>query len=391
MVGMEIFHFTDFSKAYDCRLVKHLRILIVGGGIGGLTAAIALRQKGFDVDLIEREPTFTVYGVGIIQQSNVIRAVAQLGILDDYIHAGFGFDFVSVFGPDGAQLARVPVPRLLEGYPANLGIGRRSLHKVLVSSAEAAGTSIRLGVTVASIKDDGRQVHVTFSNGDTGQYDVLVGADGLNSSMRNQIFPQAPPPEFTGQGVWRYNFPRLPDLDGIHTYHGRIGVGLVPLSTTDMYMYAATAEPGNPHYPRVGLAKTLRDKLAGAPPAIQSLVPTITDDEGVVYRPLEWLFLTGPWHLGRIVLLGDAVHATTPHLGQGAGLAIEDSLVLADELAKAQAAEEAFAGYRNRRYPRCEYIVEKSKAICYAQIGKGPYVDPAAATHEMLAVISPPI
>jgi 2-polyprenyl-6-methoxyphenol hydroxylase-like FAD-dependent oxidoreductase len=84
---MEIIHFTDSTNAYDRGLVKKLRILIVGGGIGGLTAAIALRQKGFDVDLIEREPIFTVYGVGIIQQSNVIRAVAQLGILDDYIHA----------------------------------------------------------------------------------------------------------------------------------------------------------------------------------------------------------------------------------------------------------------------------------------------------------------
>jgi 2-polyprenyl-6-methoxyphenol hydroxylase-like FAD-dependent oxidoreductase len=371
--------------------VRNLKILIVGGGIGGLTAAIALRQKGFDVHLIEREPTFTVYGVGIIQQSNVIRAVAQLGILDDYIHAGFGFDSVSVFGPDGTRVARLAVPRLLEGYPANVGIGRRSLHKVLVSNAEGAGTSIRFGVTATRISDDGQKVRVTFSSGDADAYDIVVGADGLKSSTRDQILPEAAPPEFTGQGVWRYNLPRLADLDGIHAYHGRIGLGLVPLSNTEMYLFATTAEPGNPHYPRTGLAKTLRDKLAGCPPVIQSLVPAIIDDEAVVYRPLEWLFLTGAWHRGRIVLLGDAAHTTTPHLGQGAGLAIEDSLVLANELAKGDSVQDAFQAYRDRRYHRCEYIVEKSKAICFAQLGKGPYVDPAAATQEMFGVISPPI
>ena len=371
--------------------MKNAKILIIGGGIGGLTGAIALRQRGFEVELIERDPTFTVYGVGIIQQPNVVRAVSQLGILDDYIHAGFGFDFVTVFAPDGAQVARIPTPRLLEGYPSNVGIGRRALHKVLVAKAEAAGSSIRLGTTVTKLEDDGHKVHVTFSRGSGGTYDLVVGADGLKSSTREHIFPAAAPPEFTGQGVWRYNFPLLPGVDGIHAYHGRIGIGLVPLSNTEMYMFATTPEPGNPHYPRVGIAKTLRDKLATSPPVIQRLIPAITDDDAVVYRPLEWLFLTGAWHRGRIVLLGDAVHTTTPHLGQGAGLAIEDSIVLADELAKAQTAEQAFQAYRDRRYPRCEYIVEKSKALCYGQLGIGPHVDQASATQEMFGVIAKPI
>jgi 2-polyprenyl-6-methoxyphenol hydroxylase-like FAD-dependent oxidoreductase len=280
---------------------------------------------------------------------------------------------------------------MVEGYPSNVGIGRRALHKVLVTKAEAAGAAIRLGVTTAHLEDDGRQVHVTFSSGPPKSYDVVVGADGLKSATRDQIFPDAAAPEFTGQGVWRYNLPLLPHVDGIHAYHGRIGIGLVPLSSTEMYLFATTPEPGNPHYPRVGLAKTLREKLAACPPAIQALVPSITDDDAVVYRPLEWLFLTGAWHRGRIVLLGDAAHTTTPHLGQGAGLAIEDSIVLADELAKADTAELAFQAYRDRRYQRCEYIVEKSKALCFGQIGKGPYVEQAAATQEMFGVIAQPI
>ena len=135
----------------------------------------------------------------------------------------------------------------------------------------------------------------------------------------------------------------------------------------------------------------MSERLTGTCPAIQSFASRITDDEGVVYRPLEWVFLRGPWHCGRVVLLGDAAHATTPHLGQGAGMAIEDALVLADELASASTIEDAFEAYRTRRFERCEYIVEKSKAICYGQLGKGPFIDPARATREMFDVVAKPI
>jgi 2-polyprenyl-6-methoxyphenol hydroxylase-like FAD-dependent oxidoreductase len=172
---------------------------------------------------------------------------------------------------------------------------------------------------------------------------------------------------------------------------GPTSVGLVPLSHDEMYMFATTAEPDNRRPPREGLAASMRERLKGCPPAIQALASQITNDDAVVYRPLEWLLLRGPWHRSRIVFLGDAVHATTPHLGQGAGMAIEDALVLADELTVAETVEEACTAYRARRFERCEYIVEKSKAICYGQLGKGPFVDPAKATGEMFAVIAKPI
>ena len=135
----------------------------------------------------------------------------------------------------------------------------------------------------------------------------------------------------------------------------------------------------------------MRKKLAEAPPQIQELAQEITDDHGVVYRPLEQMMLYGDWHRGRVVLLGDAVHATTPHLGQGAGMAIEDSLVLADEITRHDTPQEAFKAYRDRRFDRCKYIVEKSLAICHGQLGKGPPVDNAAATHEMFGIVSQPI
>lgn len=371
--------------------MKDLDILVIGGGIGGLTSAIALRRHGHAVTVIERDPTWSVYGVGIIQQSNVLRAAQELGLLEGYLAAGVGFDAVEVFTPAGQKVARVPGHPVAEGLPANLGIARPALHKLLGDAAKAGGAVIRLGVTAQSLADDGAGVDVAFSDGSQGRFDLVIGADGVYSQTREAILPDAEKPTFTGQSVWRYNFPRPADLDALQVYNGPTGVGLVPISRDLMYMYATTPEPDNPRYPTEGLAATMRAKLANTAPGIRALAEQITDDEGVVYRPLEGMLLYGDWHKGRVVLVGDAVHATTPHLGQGAGMAVEDSIVLAEELARADTPEQAFAAYRARRFERCRFIVEKSLAICHGQLGKGPPVDNAQATAEMFAVVSQPI
>ncbi len=371
--------------------MRERAVVVIGGGIGGLTSAIALRQRGFAVTVIEKDPAWSVYGVGIIQQGNVLRAVDALGILERYVNAGAGFDAVEVYAPDGTKLARVPSPRLLEAYPANLGIGRPALQKVLGDAAVSAGAEVRLGVTAEAIDDDGRKVHVRFSDGTERSYDLAVGADGIYSQTREKVLPDAETPQFTGQAVWRYNLPRPPDLDAMHVYNGPIGVGLVPISREVMYMYATTPEPGNPRHPRRGLAALMRKRVADCAPEIRALAESITDDDEVVYRPLEALLVEGAWHTGRVVLLGDAVHAATPHLGQGAGLAIEDSLVLAEELAAHETVDEALTAYRERRFERCAYIVRASLAICMGQLGKGPPVDNARATAEMFKRIAQPI
>ncbi len=372
--------------------MKQQHILVIGGGIGGLTAAIALRRDGHTVDVIERDPSWTVYGVGIIQQGNVVRAMKQLDLLDDYLGAAFGYDHVEVFIPTGQRVARIPTPTLVEGYPANVGIGRPALHKVLCDRTIAAGAVVRLGVTVESLDDDGDGVTSTFSDGTTGRYDMVIGADGLYSATRAQILPDAPQPEYTGQAVWRHNFPRSADVTGLCAYEGPIGLGLVPLSDEAMYIFVTTPEPDNPWREREGLAAAMRETLARVPaPAIRALAEQIVDDQAVVYKPLEWLFLTGDWHRGRIVLIGDAVHATTPHLGQGAGMAIEDSIVLAEEIAAADTPETAFRAFRERRYDRCRYIVESSLAICLGQLGKGPMIENATATRAMFTKVAEPI
>ena len=253
-------------------------ILIIGGGIGGLTAAIALRARGFAVTVIERDPDWSVYGVGIIQQSNVVRAMAELGLIDHYVGAGVGFDAVEVYAPNGARVARVPTPRLVDGYPANIGIGRRALHTLLGDRTIASGAQVRLGVTVTDMHDDGDGVDVTLSDGATMRVDLVVAADGVYSETRARILPQAPRPAFTGQAVWRYNLPRPADLDALHAYNGPTGVGLVPMSEKLMYIYVTTPEPDNPRYPRDGLAATMRAKMAGCAPYIRQLAEQVVDD-----------------------------------------------------------------------------------------------------------------
>ncbi len=371
--------------------MNNQNILIIGGGIGGLTSAIALGRDGHRVVIAEKDPDWAVYGVGIIQQSNVVRAVKQLGIIDDYIDAGFGFDHVEVHLPTGERVARIPAPRLLEDYPANVGISRPGLHKVLGERAKAAGAEVRLGLTVERLDDDGARVTAHFSDGSSERFDLVIGADGLYSRTREQLFPDAPRPAFTGQSVWRYNFAKPAELDCLRAYDGAVGFGLVPLSDSMMYLFVTTPEPGNPRYETAGLAAAMRSKLEGAAPAIAELAAQITDDDAVVYKPLETLFVEGDWHKGRVVLIGDAVHATTPHLGQGAGMAIEDSLVLAEEIARAGTPEEAFAAFRARRFDRCKYIVDASLGLCRGQLGLGPRVDQAQATRDMFAVVAEPI
>ncbi|MEO6151620.1 MAG: FAD-dependent oxidoreductase [Croceibacterium sp.] len=367
------------------------RILIVGGGIGGLTAATALGQKGFDVTVAERSDGRGVEGVGISQQANVVRALAGLGLAEDYLAAGFAYEAVEIYAADGALLARVPSRSLIPGYPASLGISRPALLRVLHTAATDAGAVIRNGVQVREIVDGADHVEIAMSDGSSARFDAVIGADGIHSQMRRTLFPEAPIPRFTGQSVWRYNLPRPEGFDALHVYNGPTGVGLVPMSAEQIYLYATSPEPDNPQFPNDGLAARMRERLRGCAAQIRDIAEHIVDDAAVVYRPLEAVFLEGDWHKGRVALLGDAVHATTPHLGQGGGMAIEDAVVMAEEFARHTSPQQAFGAYRERRFERCRYVVERSLEICRGQLGQGPLVDNAKAGFEMQARLAEPL
>ena len=367
-------------------------VLIVGGGIGGLTAAIALQLKGFPVEIIEKDASWSVYGVGIIQQFNVVRAMGSLGLLDDYMAEAFGFDLTEMFAPGGQKVAEFPTPRLAgEHFPSNAGIRRVDLQRVLATRAKELGVNVRLGVTAEQLQDDGSGVDVIFSDGSTGRYDIIVGADGVYSRTRTLIMPQAPTPRYTGQWVWRYNFPQPADLNSIRIFMGPHSAGLVPLGKGLMYMFLLSREAADFRLGKTGAAAAMRERTKGAAPQIVELAEQITDDDGVVGRPLEVLFLDGPWHKGRVVLLGDAVHASTPHLAQGAGMAIEDGIVLAEELEKAADPQTAFRSYRDRRFDRVRFVVENSILIGDGQMGKVEHVDVADLNRRSMGLMAQPI
>lgn len=298
------------------------RILIVGCGIGGLCTAIALRRKGVDVELVELKAEWTVYGVGIIQQSNVVRAMAQLGVLEAYLDASYAFEDVGIYTPDGHQLSRIPGQRLAgPQFPANVGISRRALHNLLSETAVALGAQVRLDTSVEVLEQDADGVNVQFTDGSHGRYHVVVGADGLFSKVRSMLFGETYQPSFTGQSVWRYNFPRVAEIDHLANYQGPTGnAGLVPLSDELMYMYTTSYDPGNPRMEEGTLAAEMRKRLQGFTGLVAELREQISDSSLVVYKPLETLFVDEPWYRGRIVLIGDAAHATTPHLAQGNAL-----------------------------------------------------------------------
>lgn len=185
--------------------------------------------------------------------------------------------------------------------------------------------------------------------------------------------------------------PRPAEIDGIHLFYGRVNAGLTPLTEDLMYLFMLSQEPEGFRLDQNLTCQLMLERAASAAPQIQALMKHVTDSSELVAKPLEVVFLEGPWHRGRTVLLGDAVHASTPHLAQGAGMAIEDAVVLAEELAATSDLEEAFNGYWNRRYERCRFVNLNSLAIGDMQMGKGEPVDAGEINRQCAALVATPI
>ena len=341
------------------------KVLVVGGGIGGLTAATALRQQGIAVDLAEKNPDHSVYGVGIIQPNNMLRALDRIGLADECVANGAPYSRWRIFDRDGHFMMDAPNSSdASPKHPPVNGMTRPKLQHILLAAAREAGADLRVGVTVESMTDDGDGVGVTFTDGSQGRYDFVIGCDGLFSDIRQRLFPDASRPEFTGQAVWRYNVPRSADQKDGAVYFGRqTKVGLVPMTPTLMYIFVVTHEPGNPFRPREGLAAELRERMAEYGGLIADLRELITDDSGVVYKPMEHLMLPAPWHKGRAIVIGDAAHGTTPHLNQGAAMAIEDAVLLAELLGRDAPLRPLLDEFMRRRFDRAKFVVDTSDQL----------------------------
>jgi 2-polyprenyl-6-methoxyphenol hydroxylase-like FAD-dependent oxidoreductase len=369
-------------------------VLVVGGGIGGLSAAIALRRAGIHVDLVEINQDWKVYQIGIVVQANFIRAMAALGIAEQAIAAGFPYNGLSFQDLHGNVLREIKGMNPGGGrYPSHLGMSRPALHKVLTEAALACGAHVRLGTTFTNIEQHDHGIQVAFSDGTSNDYDVLVGADGVYSKVRSTVFGGKWVPKFTGQGVWRYTVRRPQELTSSFYCVGLEGgkSGFIPLSHETGYIWLVQSEPGNPRYPEQRLAEILRERLAPCGGMMGRLREQIVNPELVVYRPLEALLMPAPWYRGRVLLIGDAAHATTPHMGQGAAQAVEDAVVLGELLARPDPVAELLEAFMKRRYERCKFVVESSLQIGEWEQQAEPQGDAASLTEKMLQVMASPI
>lgn len=353
-------------------------VLIVGAGIAGLSLATALRRNGWPVDMVEINPAWNVYGVGIILQANALRALSQLGLSDACIAAGFPYSLSRHHEEDGTPRADRIKPTLSdEGLPPSCGILRPALHEVLRAAALGAGARVRLGLTVQTLDQGDTGVDVAFSDGSRRHYGLVVGADGIRSAIRSLVFSESAQPQFTGQGCWRYTLPRPPDVTSALMYHGQHArlAGLVPVSPDQMYLLLLSMEPGNPRLSEAELPRLMAQRLQSFGGRIPQAMQHIPAPEHIVYRPLETLLVQPPWHRGHVVLMGDAAHATTPHMAQGASMALEDALVLNECLQSSGPLQQALAAYSARRFARCKRVVDASVQVGRWQMHPEPGVD----------------
>ena len=339
------------------------KILVVGGGIGGMSCAISLRRANIPVDLVEIDPAWKIYAAGITITGPTLRALKNLGVLDEMKQHGATWEGAHVFTQAGELIEELDFPRIAADVPGTGGIMRPELHRILSTRTLAVGVHVRLGTTVETLAQVPNGVEVKLTNGHREQYSLVVGADGIYSKLRERVFPEAPRPKFTGQVIYRIVAERPAGFDRTHFYMGPDSkLGFNPVSRTHMYMFLLQRSPANPWVAVEDQARRLYQAMAGwggIAPEVRETVLT-TNAHTINYRPLEAVLLPDPWYRGRVVLIGDAAHAATPHLASGAGMAVEDGIVLAEEVARDGNIEAALPRFMARRFARGKLVVENS-------------------------------
>jgi 2-polyprenyl-6-methoxyphenol hydroxylase-like FAD-dependent oxidoreductase len=340
-------------------------VLIVGAGMCGMSLGVALKRAGINCEIVEIRSDLTEPGTGISLQGPALRALQSVGVLDHCIARGFGYSHFKACDATGNVTGTVDLPRLLgPTYPATIGILRQSVHEVLAGELAKLTVPIRLSTTATTVTQNDQSVTVEFTNGETTRYDLVVGADGMNSLVRDIAFGSEYRPHYTGQMVWRATVNRPRDVECRHSYFGPTNKsGFNPISDSQMYIYTVQNVPERPHWHDAELATILRNLLAEFGGALGHAREEIRTPEQITCRPVFSMILRPPWHCGRIIVIGDAAHTTTPHLASGASIAIEDSIVLAKLLQSDGSLDAILDGFMRRRYERCRMIVQNSELL----------------------------
>lgn len=361
---------------------QSLNILIIGGGIAGCCAAIALTQKGHRVRIIEKQDAWRFQSSGIFVYANGLVSLARLGLLDEMLSAGFAVPDGrnAYFDHLGQPIVDTFYPTAGEGrIPAILGIKRAEMHRVMAARVAVLGVPIQLGTMVETLEEQAGGITAALSDGSAARADLVVAADGLRSATRALIGIDAAP-RYTGVGVWRAVHRRPKDLtDKIMVMGPAKRFGIMPISDDLLYTFGTVAEPADAYYapadwPRLMAARFAEFKGLAAP-----FLAELGPHTEVLYTGVEEIVLPLPWHRGRVQLIGDAAHASTPFMGQGGAMAMQDAVVLAEALAAHHTLGDALTAFGHARFPVCEFVQNVSRAV--GEAGAAETTGDAGARH----------
>lgn len=343
------------------------RVLVIGGGASGNAVTVLLRRAGITVDLIEARPDWNATtGSGITLQGNALRVLRELGVWEEVSASGFAFGTLGITTPDGTVLhVAEDIKTGGDDLPGTLGMQRPRLQQILIDAVRASGATVRLGTTAETLKQDADGVFVLFSDGSEGLYDLVIGADGLNSGTRAAI-GITDRPEPTGMAIWRIAAPRPDSVERSDLAYGGPAyiAGYTPTSENTLYAFLVEKPRERTSLETADYAHEMRRLAQAYGGAWPEITQHITDPAKVNYTWFNRLLVEGSWHRGRVVLIGDAVHCCPPTIAQGAAQSLEDALVLAELLTSGRDWDgELLQSFHERRIPRVRAVVEASVQI----------------------------
>jgi 2-polyprenyl-6-methoxyphenol hydroxylase-like FAD-dependent oxidoreductase len=335
------------------------KALVIGGGIGGLAAAVALRRKGWKIEVFERAPELAEVGAGLSLWSNALAALRRLGVLEQVRALGVAGQTGAVRIPSGEALLTMKAGAT-DTAPEGLILllHRAELLNILY---DAAGKdAVRVGSRCVGIDQDAGGVTARFEDGREARGDLLIGADGLRSIVRSALFGSEPP-RYGGYTAWRaitrFDLARLTPGEswGRGQRFGQWG-----MTDGRVYWYATETVSEGQGDPPQGRKQGLLDLFRGWHTPIEELIEATAETDILRNDVYDRPPLTR-WSVGRATLLGDAAHPMTPDMGQGACQAIEDAVILADCLAESPDVPEALRRYETLRIPRTSRVVRESR------------------------------
>lgn len=367
--------------------------LIVGGGFTGLTTAIALAERGVTVTLIDRTKEWARVGHGLTIQGNALRVFSRIGIIDEVLAKGQAEESLTLSLPNGQVITELKTPRTGgEDLPPTVGMLRPDLHEILVSRAEALGVEIRMGRELVSFDSHGDSATSVLSDGTSETWDVIVIAEGIKSPSRARLGITEDRAS-SGLGIWRAVTERRPDMKGAIAFPlrddgGAYKVGYTPVSETQCYIFVLC----RPQRPDNGLPdwQEVRRLMADFHGDFDYLRESITEETFLNFQEIEWLLVEGPWHRGRVIALGEAVHAVPPLIAQGAAQCVEDALLFAEYVTEDGDLEDQLTAFHARRLPRVKGVVDSTMLLARWEQNPGtPGADPGRVMAESLAALVP--